>query len=98
MMMKEHGPKIGGSVLLFWGGAGSPSNTMLPRPTSVPRFIFIHPAVWPQYTNVTDRTNNALIHRANRFTNGRPKTVRPMLPDSCPVCNVGVLWPNGWMD
>jgi len=31
------------------------------------------------------------------------KTVRPMLSDrclSCPVsvCNVGVLWPNGWMD
>jgi len=35
------------------------------------------------------------------------KTVRPMLPNrrpvlSCPVClsvcNVGVLWPNGWMD
>jgi len=32
------------------------------------------------------------------------KTVRPMLSDHCPVCpvlsvcNVGVLWPNGWMD
>jgi len=33
------------------------------------------------------------------------KTVHPMLSDSClsvqsvcPVCNVGVLWPNGWMD
>jgi len=34
------------------------------------------------------------------------KTVRPMLSDrcpvlsdlSCPVCNVGVLWPNGWTD
>ena len=32
------------------------------------------------------------------------KAVRPMLPDrclsvlSCPVCDVGVLWPNGWMD
>ena len=27
-------------------------------------------------------------------------TVRPMLRDRCPVCvcNVGVLWPNGWMD
>jgi len=26
-------------------------------------------------------------------------TVRPMLWDRCPaVCNVGVLWPNGWMD
>ena len=33
------------------------------------------------------------------------KTVRPMLSDRCPVlsvclsvCNVSVLWPNGWMD
>jgi len=36
------------------------------------------------------------------------KTVRPMLSDGClsilfcpvclSVCNVGVLWPNGWMD
>jgi len=30
------------------------------------------------------------------------KTVCPMLSDRCPVCpvlsNVGVLWPNGWMD
>jgi len=33
------------------------------------------------------------------------RTVRPMLSDRCPVClsvlsvcNVGVLWPNGWTD
>ena len=30
------------------------------------------------------------------------KTVRPMLSDRClsvlSVCNVGILWPNGWMD
>jgi len=30
------------------------------------------------------------------------KTVRPILLDHClsvcPVCDVGVLWPNGWMD
>ena len=29
------------------------------------------------------------------------KTVRPMLSDRCPVCpvcDVGVLWPNGWSD
>jgi len=39
------------------GGAGSPSNTMWPgpRPTYMPSFILIHPTVWPQYTNVTDR-------------------------------------------
>ena len=37
--------------------AGSPSDIMLPRPrsTSVPSGILIHPTIWPQYTNVTDR-------------------------------------------
>jgi len=32
-------------------------------------------------------------------------SVRPMLRDRClsvlfvcPICNVGVFWPNGWMD
>jgi len=41
------------------GEAGSPSNTMSrgPRPTSAPSGILIHPAVWPQYTNITDRTD-----------------------------------------
>jgi len=39
------------------GGAGSPSNTVSPgpRPTSVPSGMLIHPTIWPQYTNVTDR-------------------------------------------
>ena len=42
-------------------GAGSPSNTMWPgsRPTSLPSGIFILPTVWPQYTNVTDRTKRS---------------------------------------
>ena len=49
-----------GGLCPFWGGrSGSPSNTLWPglRPTSVPSFILIHPTVWPQYTNVTDRTD-----------------------------------------
>jgi len=39
------------------GGSGDPSNTMSPgpKPISVPSGILIHPTVWPQYTNVTDR-------------------------------------------
>jgi len=38
-------------------GCWVPINTMWtgPRPTSVPNGILIHPTVWPQYTNVTDR-------------------------------------------
>jgi len=46
----DMGRKLGGCVP-FFGGAASPSNTMLPgpRPTSVPSGILIHPAIWPQY-------------------------------------------------
>ena len=53
----RYGPKIAWGLCPF-GGAGSPSNTMWPgpRPTCVPSFILIRPTVWPQCTNVTDRT------------------------------------------
>jgi len=62
-----------------------PSNTMWPgpSPTYIPSFILIHPTVWPQYTNVTDRTDRhtdrqdrqgyQTVPRANHFTNGCPK-------------------------
>ena len=48
-----------GALSPFWGGgAWSPSDAIWPgpRPTCTPSFILIHPIVWPQYTNVTDRT------------------------------------------
>jgi len=41
---------------------------------------------------------------ANRFWATVCKTVSPVLSDRCPVCpvpsvcDVGALWPNGWMD
>jgi len=47
------GQKEGAAVPLSQGGgAGLPSNTMWPGPRStyVPNSVFIHPAVWPQYT------------------------------------------------
>jgi len=49
--------KFGGLCPFGGGWAGSPSNTMWPgpRPTFLLSFILIHPTVWPQYTNVTDR-------------------------------------------
>ena len=42
----------GWAVPLGGGGAGSPSNIMWtgPKPTSVPRGILMHPAIWPQQT------------------------------------------------
>ena len=52
------GQKVAGCCApLRGGGAEFLSNTMSPkpRPTFVPSGILIHPTVWPQYTNVTDR-------------------------------------------
>jgi len=48
----DMGRKLGAMPL--WGGAGSPSNTVLhgPRSTSLPSGILIHPAVWPQQARV----------------------------------------------
>jgi len=59
----DMGRKVEAAVPLSVGGAGSPSNTMLPgpRPTSVPGGILIHPTVWPQCTNVTGRQDNGPI-------------------------------------
>jgi len=62
------------------GGAGSPSNALSPgpRPTSVPSGISVHPTVWPQNTNVTDRQNRQLSDSSGRTVtcNGRLKTNR----------------------
>ena len=45
-----------GSVLCLFGGRGAEfSSNILSRPPSLPSGILIHPTVWPQYTNVTDR-------------------------------------------
>ena len=53
----KHGPKIEGLSPFLRGQPRWPSNTMWlrPRPISMPSFILIHPTVWLQYTNVTDR-------------------------------------------
>jgi len=54
----RYGPKIGGCAL-WGGGAGSLYNKLWPGPrlACMPSFILIHPTVWPQYTNVSDRTD-----------------------------------------
>ena len=55
--------KLGCFALFLGRGAGSPSNTMWPglRPTCMPSFILIHPTVWPQYTDVTDRQDRTTV-------------------------------------
>jgi len=56
----DMGRKWGRAAVALSVGAGTPSNTMWSglRPTYVPSGILIHPTVWPQYTNVTDRTDS----------------------------------------
>jgi len=53
----DMGRKLGGGELgphLTQCGRG-------PRPTCMPSFILIHPTVWPQYINVTDRTGQTRV-------------------------------------
>ena len=63
----------------------------------MPSFILINPTVWPQYTNVKDRTDrqgNGPIGQGepflgDRLQNGSPYPIGPL--DVCPVpsvCNV----------
>ena len=95
---KRHGPKIGGGAVPLWGrGAGSPSNTMWPgprptSPTSVPSFILMHPTVWPQYTNVTDRQTDSIgrtvLQTVAQNSTNRP-TDRPLLHAAGPFARLG---------
>jgi len=71
---ERSGPKSGGLQCPFpWLRAEFLSNIMPPgpRPISVPSGILIHPTIWPQYTNVTerqDREDNGLVaYRANCY-------------------------------
>ena len=62
----DMGQKLG-AVPLWEREAGSPCNTMWPgpRPIRMPSFILIHPTVWPQYTNVTDRQDRTDRQRSD---------------------------------
>jgi len=45
------------------------------------------------------RPASQLFFWATVTSNGSPYATGPLSCLSClPVCNVGVLWPNGWMD
>ena len=60
-----------------------------PRPISLSSDILIHPTIWPQYTNATDRQDRTGQRSDNIgqtvFWATICKTVRPMLSDRCPV-------------
>jgi len=70
---EQSGPKsVGGCCAPFRGEARFPCNTMSPGPrtTSVPSGILIHPAVWPEYTNITGRTDRQTDRRSWRVNCG----------------------------
>jgi len=72
-------------VSLYFGGeAGSSSNTMwlCMRPTSMTSFILIHPPIWPQYTNITDRETG---QRSDSIQRTVLQTVVQKRSLSCPV-------------
>jgi len=52
----------------FGGGELGPHLAMWPgsRPACTPSFILIHPTVWPQYTNVTDRQDRQTDRQTDR--------------------------------
>jgi len=71
----DMGRKVGVLRPFVWGRAGSLSNTMWPglRPTTIPSGILIHPSVWTQYTNFTDRQDRQRSDSIGRTVLGRPK-------------------------
>ena len=44
------------------------------RPTSLPSGILIHPTVWPQYTNVTDRQDRTTVNQVCHWLFGSSVT------------------------
>ena len=61
---------------------------------------FGHVSASPSMTHYPTKNGNSQGY-VTHFWATVCKTVRPMLSDrclSCSVCNVGVLWPNGWTD
>jgi len=108
----DMGRKLGAPPPFRGGGAGSPSNTMSLglRPNSLPSGILIHPAIWAQYTNVTDRQDRHNRPTDNGLTaygepsykrmpiNGSPYAIGPLsacLSVCLSVCLSCPVWNSG---
>jgi len=57
------GRKLGGAATLFGEGELDVAEVYLT--TCMPSLILIHPTVWPQYTNVTDRQTDRQRQRSD---------------------------------
>jgi len=64
------GRKVGEGCCAPFRGQIGPHLTISPklRPTSVPSSILIHPTVWPQYANVTYKTDRTTVLYSKRRT------------------------------
>jgi len=69
----------------------------------MPSFILIHPTVWPQYTNVTDRHRQTDRQRPDSIGQTVLQTVAQKRfalcyqTVVCPICNIGVRGQTvGW--
>jgi len=104
--LNRHGPKISGFCPFLGGGAGSPSNTvsLRLRLTFLLSGILIHPAVWPQQI-WAENWGAVHIHctilsllRIFWATTCYQAVVCLSVLSCLSVCEVGILWPNSWMD
>ena len=76
--------------------------------TFMPSFILIRQTVWPQCTNITDRQTGQDRQWSDSIERTVLQTVAQKQFALCyqtvvclsvlSVCDVGVLWPDGWMD
>ena len=85
--------KLGDDVPLSMAGRWDPSKIMSPR---TPSGILIHPTVWPQYVNVTDRTDweSSRSTGLTATCNGRPKPAindAPLAPTPKPEVEINEL-------
>ena len=76
-----------------------PSNQLLSLCSFVAlKYLFSTSTAIPHHPPIPSQTP----FLGDRLQNGSPYAIRPLSDCpvclSCPVCDVGVLWPNSWMD
>jgi len=101
--------QIGPRVWEGWGCETSPIPLTLPLASNTVYCATTHTRDYASSSSSSPPSIHPFIYRIHHFYIFWAtvcKTVRPMLSDRClsvslsvcPVCNVGVLWPSGWMD
>jgi len=92
--------KEGGCCAPF-AGAGTPSNTMWPqlRSTSVPLKWRLHPSTCLATIDMGQKLGGGCGLFGRPFVKRFALCYRSVVVSVClSVCDVGILWPNGWKD